>query len=339
MTASGLTPGTTGGWATLAIVVVNYGTSHLLEQNLWPVAAGSPDTVVVVVDNYSTHEERQSIVELCDRAGWSLVPSDQNRGFGAGVNMGVTHAIDLGAESFLLLNPDATISQESLALLRRRVTREPYTLVAPTILTSAGRVFFDGIDLDLDSGRMFSSRTPGPRPSRVQPWLTGACLMLSLPLWERVGGFDERYFLYWEDVDFSRRVTDAGGQLRLEQGAIALHDEGGSQVTQSSEERRPRAKSTTYYYYNIRNRLLFASIHLGDADSRRWRRNALPLARDIVLQGGRRQLLRPGPPIRSAVTGLRDGWRLRGFAQARPEGTYSTPSNAAGVRPASTERR
>ncbi len=138
-------------------------------------------------------------------------------------------------------------------------------------------------------------------------WVSGACFAISARAVAPVGGFDEDYFLYWEDVDFSRRVRAAGGSVRvILDTASAVHDEGGT------HDDRPagRAKSETYYYYNIRNRLLFAQ--------RLARRGARPaLAADGVarrrggscMQGGRRQLHHGRRAVAGAGPGLRDGRR------------------------------
>ena len=187
---------------------------------------------------------------------------------------------------------------------------EPLTLVSPTIVRPDGQVWFDGIDLDVDRGEMRSRRSAGPAPPRVEEWLVGTCLMLSKTLWERVGGFDERYFLYWEDVDFSRRVAASGGGLRVDPVAIAVHQEGGSQQAHVQDNPRARAKSLNYYYYNVRNRLLYAAIHLDTPDQVRWRRSAIRAAYRILLQGGRRQFVHPLPPLRAAAAGVIDGRRI-----------------------------
>lgn len=299
----------------LAIVVVNYRSHALLEANLAPLARAVPEAGVVVVDNYSSPAERAAIDEQARRHGWDAVLSEHNAGFGAGMNVGVRRALDLGADAVLLLNPDATTDAASLRLLHRRVLENPMTLVAPLIRTGEGAVWFDGVDLCLDDGRMRSSRRRDPEHvDRVEPWLTGACLMVSAHLWERLGGFDESFFLYWEDVDLSHRVRLAGGDLLVERGALAVHDEG---ATHDKDPGRGdgRARSSTYYYFNIRNRLLYAAKHLDARDQRRWIRTAVPAAAAILLQGGRRQFLRPVAPLSAAWRGTRDG--LRAVRDAR----------------------
>lgn len=292
------------GRSRLAVVVVNYGSHGLLESNLWPVSVHTPDAQVVVVDNYTTATERATVVEQASVHGWELVLPDDNLGFGVGMNAGVARAAELGADVFLLLNPDASIDPTSLDVLRSRVDLEPLTLVSPTVLRPDGTVWFAGTDLYLDTGEMRSSRRRVPG-ARVEPWLSGACLMVSKQLWALVGGFADGYFLYWEDVDLSHRVSVAGGALLVDPTATAVHAEGGTQNVDAHSA--STAKSPAYYYYNTRNRLLYAARHLSPQDRRRWARSSLSAACEILLQGGRRQLTKPWRPVSAVVRGTTAG--------------------------------
>lgn len=302
----------------LAVVVVNYASAHLLQRNLVVVAREAreidPDATVIVVDNRSTDDERRAAQEIALANEWVLIAPDSNTGFGGGVNIGVTRAIAEGATDVLVINPDAHIDRESLRRLASTTAESRTTLASPMISDSDGRTWFAGIDLLLDDGTMRARRKRvAGDPQPFEPWLSGACLWITREVWELAGGFDDDYFLYWEDVDFSRRVVSAGGSLALVEDASAVHDEGG---TQRSEPEVSRAKSETYYYYNIRNRMLFAVRHLDDAGVRRWRRSIPRTAREVILRGGRRQLIQSAAPIRAYLRGVREARRI-----ARTQGT------------------
>jgi N-acetylglucosaminyl-diphospho-decaprenol L-rhamnosyltransferase len=306
--------------ASWAIVVVNYGSHRLLEANLLPIARNSPEAHIVVVDSFSTADERAAVQELARANGWHLILPETNVGFGGGMNLGAAQSLELGAERMLLINPDATLGRQDVELLHAEVAASPMTMCAPTIRSSAGAVWFAGADLYLHDGSIRSERRRGTINAPYQAWLSGACLMISKQLWEAVGGFDEDYFLYWEDVDLSHRILKAGGHLKCVRTATAIHDEGGTHTDETSGA-PDNAKSPTYYYYNIRNRLMFARKNLSVEDQRRWRRGSLKAAREILLRGGRRQFLRnPGKAISPALRGLRDGL-LPGSATASFSGT------------------
>ena len=139
-----------GRWA---VVVVNYGSSALLEANLVVTAADARPDIVVVVDNPTTDAERARVRELAGRERWTIVEPAVNTGFGGGVNIGVAAAVEQGATALLLLNPDARIDADSVIRLRAATDREPRALCAPRIVTPAGSVWFAGADVLLADGR------------------------------------------------------------------------------------------------------------------------------------------------------------------------------------------
>lgn len=299
------------GVARAALIVVNFGSSALLTQTLGSMTL--PPTVdVVVVDCWSSDDERRRVAALCDRQAWDSVMLPDNRGFGGGVNAGVAHALAQGVDVVATLNPDATMDADSLRRIIDTARAQPTALVSPRIVTGEGRAWFEGADLYLDDGTSAAHRRRlehGERPRRE--WATGASFAMSSALWRRVGGFDEDYFLYWEDIDLSHRVLDAGGQLLMMDDAMAIHDEGQTHGRHAAD----RAKSEIYYYYNIRNRLLYAAKNLDDERLAAWLAASRRVSYQILLQGGRRQLLGV-KPWRAYARGLRDGRacvkRLRG---------------------------
>lgn len=292
----------------LAIVVVSYGSSQLLEANLVATARDVRPDLVVVVDNRSTEPERAAVQRLAQAEGWLLVAPASNLGFGAGVNAGAAAAIEQGARDLLVLNPDARIDARSVAALRAASAADGLTMLAPVIRDPRGGTWFDGADVYLDDGatRGRSQRGRFPGAERWE-WLSGACLWIPTEAWQLVGGFDEDYFLYWEDVDLSRRLVQRGGRLGVVADAVALHDEGG---THRGARQRGRAKSSVYTYYNIRNRMLFAVKHLDATGVARWRFAVVPTAREVLLRGGRMSLLRSPGPVRAAWRGVADARRI-----------------------------
>jgi GT2 family glycosyltransferase len=262
----------------------------------------------VVVDNYSVPAEVRAVTELAAEAGWLTVLCPTNQGFGAGVNRGAAAAIARGASRLLLLNPDASIDRSDLAILDARVRADGNVLAMPRILNPDGSLHAAGTDVLLARGdmRSFHNREVSTG-SAFLPWLTAACLVTSAALWQRLGGFDEDYFLYWEDVDLSVRAQRLGARLEVVEEAVAVHDEGATH--RDSTTTTENAKSETYYFYNTRNRLLFARKNLSPADQRRWLRGSVGAAYRIVLRGGRRQLLRSASPLRGAIRGTWAGAR------------------------------
>lgn len=294
--------------APLAVVVVSFGSADLLRRNLATADLGGPEVRVVVVDNFSTVANRRAVEELGAAQGWHVVGMPDNRGFGAACNAGVAAARELGCRTFLFLNPDAVITRAVVAELRAHSEREPLALISPVLVDSAGSVVFRMARTDLRDGRVRRRPDGADRPDPGD-WLCAACVVVNDELFARIGGFDEGYFLYWEDVDLGYRAVAAGGSVVLREDLVAVHDEGGTHA----DGRPEGGKSALYYRYNCRNRLAFAARHLGRRQLLRWLVATPVVSWEILLRGGRRQLLASPGLLWAAVAGS-----LAGVAVALP---------------------
>lgn len=283
----------------LAIVVVNYASTALVRAHLVPLSA--PRAQVVLVDSFSSDQERAAARALAEQQRWAFVAMTGNPGFGAGVNAGVRAAAELGCDVFLLLNPDAVVTAATVHELHVHSQQDHLALISPRLVDPDGRLNFAGSRLSWRDGRIRGLRGRSRPVASAPPdleWLTAACLVVHSDVWDRVGGFDESYFMYWEDVDFNVRCLAGGAHVVLRDDLVAVHDQGGTQGL-----RRGRAKSGLYYYYNCRNRGLFAARHLFRRDLLRWLLFTPAVTYEVYLQGGRRQLLESPALLRFALAG------------------------------------
>jgi N-acetylglucosaminyl-diphospho-decaprenol L-rhamnosyltransferase len=291
--------------ADLGIVVVNYGYPALLEENLVALARHHRRDRIVVVDNFSGIAERAATTALARREGWALIAPALNLGFGAGVNAGARHLIARGCQRLLLLNPDALIDEAGVQALAEGCAADPASLQCPRIERSDGSLWFAGGTLDVRTGRTHTGG--GADSSAPNGWVTGACLMVHAAMWQWLNGFDERFFLYWEDVDLSWRCAKAGGSLVVRDDVTVVHGVGGTQAASG--------KSRAYVYFNIRNRMMFAATHLGRPQILRWFLLGPGYAAEVLQRGGRRDLLRHlAPLLLAALRGSARGAALTGAA-------------------------
>ena len=299
----------TGPWPDLAVVVVNYGSHALLERNLGPW--GSPaDLRVVVVDNPAPGVDRALVADLAAARGWTLLPQATNIGFGAAVDAGAEHALAHGAGVLVLVNPDLQLDLGTLRALADAARRDPAALLAPRILRPDGSVWFAGGDVLVAAGRTI---TAGADSTTATGWLTGACLAVSADLWRASGGFDDDYFLYWEDVDLSWRCRAAGGHLVVRDDLAAVHDVGGTQDGAGG------GKSPGYVRWNTRNRLLFATRHLPRRRQWAWVLGSAGYARLVLRRAGvPRHIGAHGlPHVLAALRGTAAGVLLVARARSR----------------------
>lgn len=147
--------------------------------------------------------------------------NEQPLGFGANHNRAFGHC---ETEWFAVLNPDLRLSDDALG--RLLAAREPGDgLIAPVILNADGT--------PADSARRLPTplslarrrlRRPPHAPDADFEWLAGMCLVLSSEAFRSLGGFDERYFMYCEDIDLSLKMRLAGWRLHRVAGARVVHD-------------------------------------------------------------------------------------------------------------------
>ena len=317
--------------ASLAVVVVTYGSHHLLEDNLGGMAVEEAAGGVVIVDNFQSIRERAAIRGYAEQRGWTFIAMDGNVGFGAAVNHGADWAFRNGFLFVLVLNPDARADTAVVRSLLNDCRSHPLALVAPTIVRSDGSTWFSAGAMDRSNGDV--TGTARHHGTGADAWISGACFIVSKQLWELVGGFDPTYFLYWEDIDISWRTIVAGGALRVRQDLIAEHDPGGTQ--------RGTGKSALYYYYNCRNRLLFAGRNLPLSTALGWALKTPGASKRILYRGGRRQLTRSVTPLFSALAGsvVGVGMAARLLAQRKVKPSMSRCSTIANTANASREPR
>ncbi|MFA7266950.1 MAG: glycosyltransferase family 2 protein [Candidatus Nanopelagicales bacterium] len=280
-----------------AVIVVNYGSHELLAQNFTGEDWTRSDATLFVVDNFTSTPELESLEALGADHDWRIIASPENVGFGSGIELGVNAALAEGFENLIFVNPDLVVDHKTLGELYEQVSASPMVMVSPKIVTTSGRIWFDGGSVDVASGQV---KTTGHADMDAPfAWLTGACLAISAQLWKLSGGFDPEYFLYWEDVDFSQRVTGAGGRLLVRYDLEVVHDVGGTQGD---------GKSATYLRYNTRNRLLFAAKWLPRRGVRSWVRHTPAQSYRVLVRSGRKSLLQASM-LRAVVTGTSQGVR------------------------------
>lgn len=249
---------------TFTIVIVNYNGGDHLERCLASLAAHAADAPVIVVDNASSDG---SEARASRRPNVTVIRNHTNTGFAAAVNQGVAAAAE-GAP-VLLLNPDCQLTAGAAGELERELDAHPEcAIVAPLVLdedgTVQGSVRGDPTILTGLFGRttwltrmlpnswaakrnVQTGRAP-ETTSRTADWVSGACMLLRRAPFDAVGGFDERYFLYWEDADLCRRLRAHGHTIRYAPAAAVTHAGGASSRSARALSIRAFHRSAFIYY-------------------------------------------------------------------------------------------
>ena len=210
----------------LGVVTVTYSPGETLERFLDSLAkATSRQVRVVLADNGSTDGAPE---RAASRPGVTLVPTGGNLGYGGGANRGVA-ALPADVGWVVVANPDIEWGADSLDILLEATSRWPRGgSFGPLIREPSGEVY-PSARLLPSLGRGIGHATMGRvwpgnpwtrayRQSdrkvreRTAVWLSGSSLLLRRQAFESVRGFDERYFMYFEDVDLGDRLGQAGWQ-------------------------------------------------------------------------------------------------------------------------------
>jgi N-acetylglucosaminyl-diphospho-decaprenol L-rhamnosyltransferase len=252
----------------VSIVIVNFNTGEYLARCLDTLAAGvAPlEYEVIVVDNASTDDSATVVGDHAPRA--QLIRNALNAGFGRAVNQGVART---RAKLVLLVNPDCELHPGAVALLvDELLVHDDCAVAGPDALnpdgSSQGNARGDPNLLTGLFGRatlltrafphlprvtrniVVPSHVPKGATSVEVDWISGACLLLRKAAFEAVGGFDERYFLYWEDADLGRRLRRAGYRIRYVPAAKVVHAIGGSSTQAQELAIRAFHRSGWLYY-------------------------------------------------------------------------------------------
>lgn len=253
----------------LDVLIVNYCTADLVVRCVNSIVSKGVAAVenIVIVDNCSPDNSYEELRKTLRNA--KVVRTTENAGYGAGVNFGITYCT---SKILLVLNPDTYFEDNSIS-------------DAIEVLEADSTVAVAGLDLIYPNGaRQYSSRrfyscveiigrrTPlgehWPLKSRIDlhlmksswesgrpfeaDWVMGTGLLVRKDIFTAIGGMDEAYFMYMEDVDFCARVWEAGFKVLCVPGARLVHDHQRSSVKPFSKAGRSHLKSLLRFHGKFR---------------------------------------------------------------------------------------
>ena len=246
----------------VSVAVVTFNTRNYLRACLDSVLAEAPGEVVVV-DNAST-DGTQDMVRTEYRHVVKLLANTDNYGYGAAANQAIKSC---RGDYVLLMNGDAMLTPGAIRALSACMDRHPEAAVVGPLLRHAdgslqqscfpfpGTLgwFLENEPMAwllrcLPLGRQrFLCLTP-PTVDCVVPWVLGAALLLRRTAFEAVGGFDESYFMYFEEVDLCLRLRAVQSQVHFTPSATVLHVRGASTSQCRKEMRVAHFRSSERFY-------------------------------------------------------------------------------------------
>lgn len=246
--------------AALSVILVSYNSLAPLRSCIPSLLKAIPEKEkeVIVVDNNSEDGSRE-FIRRC-HPGIKLIANSRNIGFGAANNQGAAEA---HGEFLLFLNPDTVVYSDALVRLLTALKSDQKqgasgpALIQPKAkfqVSFGGRVhFFSEMIKKLGGNFLLSRWSKRRRTAKNVEWLSGACLMVRRDAWNQVSGFDENFFLYFEDIDLCCRLRDKGWKLRYIPSARVFHY-GGVSAESAPMENRIHYRSSQLRFYRKHNR-------------------------------------------------------------------------------------
>lgn len=216
-----------------------------------------PNFKAIVIDNASAETEKNVLREyvkneLESLGKISLVVNSQNLGYAGGNNVGIKYALSQGADYVLILNNDTTVKPNLLEKLVQVTEEEKAVGIVGPAIKEPGRTVYFGKISWLKPELFHSTQPPKSNYLKTKEYTIGAAMLIKKEVLEKIEGFDEVFFLYFEDADFSWRAQQAGFKLRVVPEAVVHH-----QVSRSTTQ----LGSPLILRYHMRNALLFNSFN------------------------------------------------------------------------------
>jgi N-acetylglucosaminyl-diphospho-decaprenol L-rhamnosyltransferase len=262
----------------IAIGIVNYNTCEHLRTCLAAVESEAPSQVIVV-DNASSDGSAEMV-----RAHypWVMLHANKtNLGFGAAANQAIASCT---AKYVLLLNSDTLLPTGALQALGAYLDLHPRAaIVGPRLVNPDGTLqascypfptplhtFLENSTSAILLGRLIRRHVPVLRNSylrtwphssaRVVPWVKGAALAIRREAFDAVGGFDESFFMYFEDADLCYRLQAAGWQVHFAPVTTVVHVGGASTVQRRTDMAVQLLASTLRFYQRHSSALRLAGV-------------------------------------------------------------------------------
>ncbi|KAB8036832.1 glycosyltransferase [Silvanigrella paludirubra] len=250
----------------VSICIVNWNSGDLLNNCLKSISNQTPNIEVIIFDNASSDKSIINIENKFPTLDLKIIKSDLNLGFGKACNILSKNS---SKPYILFLNPDTEINKNALTKpIQFLLNNQNVAVCGIMLLNNANEVsrscarfpkflnlIFTSLGLNKLSGKLFKSfhmHEWDHKTSSYVDHVIGAFYLIKKDIFEKLQGFDEDYFLYFEDLDLSKRVQKSGYKIFYMTDACAFHIGGGT--TDKIRDKR--------LYLSIKSKLLYSKKHL-----------------------------------------------------------------------------
>lgn len=238
----------------LSTIIVTYNSSQHIKDMLLSIEKQTNTShEIIVVDNNS---QDQTVAQIyASRVKVSLLKQKENLGFSKANNLGVK---DAKGEYLLFLNPDTRVLDHAIDnLFNFLKSRDDVGIVAPKLIEDNGNIQPSVRNLPtltnaikeyyLNIKKSYEPFVPvGNSPQEIES-IVGAAIMIPKNLYQKVGGFDNKFFMYFEDLDLCKKVKNAGYKIMYLPEVRMKHSIGASAKTNTKTSQYLKASATLYH--------------------------------------------------------------------------------------------
>lgn len=240
----------------VAVIILNFNVKKELLKCIESVQASTYKGVdIIVVDNHSNVDISYSLEKFKDLR---FIQNKENLGYTGGNNIGIKVALELGVDYCLILNPDTQIDRNCIKNLVKGAEKLNAGIAGPKIYFAGEKRIWHAGGL-MDSSNVIGSHRGVDEEDHGQydnvtevDFVSGAAFFVKREVFEKIGYFDENFFLYYEDADFCLRAKKAGFTIYYIPSSLVYHENASS----------TGLGSPLQDYFITRNRMLYASKHL-----------------------------------------------------------------------------
>ena len=246
--------------STVAIIIVNWKkydiTSTCIESIL---NSTNSNFKIILVDNES---DNKKVKKFKYRNEIEIIQNKKNEGFSKANNIGIDYALKNNYDYTLLINNDTIVEKNLIEVLLKTAQAKSFSVVQPLILKYNGKEIWNaGGRINYFFGNFITKKKLGNSLNsshELTEWFTGCCCLFKTKIFKDIGKLDERFFAYYEDVDFSLRLKKYGYKIGFTSKTQIYHYESFSSISNNSKG----GKLSPYVHYlNIRNHILILKKH------------------------------------------------------------------------------
>ena len=249
----------------IAVILVNWKKYNLTSKCIDSLNKSNyKNFKIILVDNeYS----EKSLIDLRNKHKELIVFKEKNNlGFAGGNNIGIRYALENDYDYIMLLNNDTEVKENFILPLVERIEKDHFLgAVQPLILNFSNKsiIWNAGGKLNKFLGLTSTRLNNNKLNSSIvfddyTDWISGCCILIKSEILTKVGLLDEKFFNYYEDVDWSLRMKNLGYDLGFVKESIIYHHGSSSSKNKKTKE---GVISSKIHYFNIRNHILLLKKH------------------------------------------------------------------------------